>query len=332
MPDQLTKWFTSSLAGQIPGGFASRGEFQRIPKMIGGYLFVGILPERMADGVFQRLRKRRDARLDSFLEQDPIVERMKALLDGYCSDLEIRAHAERYYERRMEDTWGRWQASHKPDWPVRTELKGLDHVSSALQRGGGVVFWGMSFCGTLFPKIALSRAEVALTQLSSADHGTDYPLTLLGKLVVGPLHCLPEARYLCKRIRIPANGDNSYLHQIGQVLQNNGCVWISGENVRAKKTISAEVLGRPGHFPVGAPMIALRHHATLLPVHTQRLGPFHYRVTVEPPIQVKRGTRSKEVIDQAVQDYAHRLATQILKNPGDWDWSYDWAKKLLTNR
>jgi hypothetical protein len=300
--------------------------------MIAGYLFVGVLPERMADRVFQRLRKRLRAKLDARLEQDPVVERMQALLDGYCSDLDIRACAERYYEGQMENTWGRWHASHKSNWPVRTEVVGLEHVNKALQRGSGVVFWGMSFCGTLFPKIALSRAGVALTQLSSADHGADDPLTLLGKWIVGPLYCLPEGRYLCERIWIPADGDNSYLHRIGEVLRNKGCVWMSGENVRAKKPVIADVLGRLGHFPVGAPMLALRHNATLLPSYTQRLGPFHYRVTVEPPVPLKRGTGRREMISQAVQNYAHRLSAQILKHPGDWEWSYGWAQRLLTQR
>jgi hypothetical protein len=300
--------------------------------MIAGYLLTGVLPDRIADAVFERARRRRRTRFDTRLEQDPIVERMKTLLDDYCSDLDIREVAERYYEMRMEDTWGRWQASHKSNWPVRTEVKGLERVNSALQRGSGVVFWGMSFCGVLFPKIALSRAGVALTQLSSADHGGDYPLTLLGKRVVGPLYCLPEGRYLCERIRIPSDGNKSYFQRIGEVLQDNGCIWISGESVRAKKPVTAELLGRRGQFPVGAAIFAIRNDATLLPVHTQRLGPFHYRVTVEPPIPLKRTTHSKEVINQAVQDYANRLATQILKSPGDWNWEYEWSRRLLMNR
>ena len=317
--------------GQIPpGGIAGRDELRRLLLNISGYLFVGGLPERMADGVFERLVRRYRTKHNA--NRNLIVERMQAILGGYCSDLDIRAYVERYYEGRMEDLWGRWQASHKSKWPGRTEVMGLEHVSSALQRGSGVVFWGMSFCGTLFSKIALARAGVPLTQLSTAWHGVNDPLTLLGKWVVGRLHCLPEERYLCERIRIPFDGDNSYLYRIGEVLQNNGCVWIAGEREIAKKPVTAELLGHLGRFPVGAPLLALRHNATLLPVHTQRLGRFHYRVTVEPLISLKRSVGRKEVINQAVQDYAHRLATRILKNPSAWDWDYSWVQSLLKNR
>lgn len=209
---------------------------------------------------------------------------------------------------------------------------GLEHVTSALNQGRGVVFWGMSFCGTLFSKIALSSAGVALTQLSAADHGAWYPLTLLGKWVAGPLHCLPEGRYLSERIRIPVVGNNNYLYRLGDVLKNKGCIWIAGERTRAKKLVTAEFLGHPGRFPVGAPMLALRHNATLLPAHTERLGRFHYRVTIEAPIPLNRGMRRNEMINQAVQDYAQRLTNRILENPGDWEWNHLWVESLLSNR
>lgn len=328
----MTKLSASTFLAQIPGTIATSDELRRLFVSIAGYLFVGILPERVASGVFERLANNRRTKRHTRLEQDPVIERMKRLLDGYCSDSEIRSYGDRYYERRLEDMWGRWHASHKSTWPVRTQVDGLEHVDSALQLGNGVVFWGMSFCGTLFPKIALSRAGVALTQLSSADHGASYPLTLLGKWAVGPLYCLPEGRYLYERIRIPAENDNSYLKGVGAVLQKNGCVWISGERLRAKKLLSAKLLGRIGRFPVGAPLLALRYGSALLPTHTQRKGRFFYQVTIDPPIPLTPYTSHKHVINQAVQEYAQRLGARIIENPGDWDWEYSWSENLLSNQ
>jgi hypothetical protein len=186
----------------------------------------------------------------------------------------------------------------------------------------------MSFCGTLFPKIALARAGVALTQLSTEDHGADYPMSLMGKWVVGPLHCLSEDRYLSERIRIPEDGNTSYLRRIGEVLRSNGCVWIAGERLRTKKPHRAELHGLPGLFPIGAPVLALRYKAALIPVHTERLGQFHYRVTIEDPISLDSSMGRHEAILQAVQEYARRLAVRIRENPGDWDWDQEWTRVL----
>ena len=300
--------------------------------MIAGYLFVAIVPRRMSDRVFERLAANRRAKFQARRGKDPIAERMQTLLSDVCSDAEIRACAEQYQEFRTEDLWGRWQASHGPDWPVRTEVVGLEHVTDAQNQGRGIIFWGMSFCGTLFPKIALANAGVALTQLSSADHGAWYPLTLLGKWVTGPLHCLPEGRYLADRIRMPVDGSSSYLFRVGRVLKNKGCVWLAGERPRAKKLVSVDFLGRDGRFPVGAPLLASRHKAALLPVHTERLGRFHYRVVVEAPVELDKQSGRDEMVNQAINEYAKRLVIRLRKNPGDWDWNHPWVKSLFSNR
>lgn len=300
--------------------------------MIAGHLFVAGLPDRKADDVFDWMAKKWRAKFYARLDRDPIVEQMKIVLDGFCSESEIRACAQRYHEWRMEDLWGRWQASHNSNWQIRTEVVGLKNVTDAVDKGKGVVFWGMNFCGTLFPKIALFDAGVSLTQLSTMDHGVWFPLTLLGKWVAGPLHCRPEDRYISERIRIPLDGNSSYLHRIGEVLKKKGCVWIAGERSRAKKLVPSELLGHEGLFPVGAPILALRNHATLLPVHTERLGRFHYRVTIEAPIPLDRNMRRRQMINQAVQGFAQLLARRILAGPGDWDWNHLWVKTLLSDR
>lgn len=296
--------------------------------MIGGYLLVAVMPKRMADSVFERLANSQRAKFLARLERDPIVERMKSLLSGACPDAGIRECAEEYQQFRTEDLWGRWQASYRQDWAVRTEVVGVEHVTNAQDQGRGVVFWGMSFCGTLFPKIALQNAGVALTQLSSADHGAWYPLTLLGKWVAGPLHCLPEGRYLAERIRMPVDGSSKYLFRVGKVLKGKGAVWIAGERTRAKKLQVAELLGREARFPVGAPLLARRYNAALLPVHTERLGRFHYRVVIEAPVELDNDLDRDVMVKQAVENYTDRLAARLRKKPGDWDWNHLWVKAL----
>ncbi len=300
--------------------------------MSAGYLLVAVLPKRRANGVFEWLAKRQRAKFLARVERDPIVARMQTLLSGICSDLGIRASAEEYQQLRSEDLWGRWQASYRSDWDVRTEVVGLEHVANAQDQGRGVVFWGMSFCGTLFPKIALKNAGIALTQLSSADHGAWYPLTLLGKWVAGPLHCLPEGRYLAERIRMPVDGSNKYLFRVGKVLKGKGCVWIAGERTRAKKLECVELLGREACFPVGAPLLARRYNAALLPVHTERLGRFHYRVVVEAPLDLDHDLDRDEMVKGAVNNYSNRLEARLCAKPGDWDWNHLWVKNLASNR
>jgi len=328
----MTKTFSAALFDRIPGGLGKWHELRQSLKVLAGILFTILLPQRRADDVFSWIAKNRRAKYESRLDRDPIVKRIKALLKNYCSDDEIRVCGQQHYDWRIEDFWARIQASHKSDQQVQTEVVGLEHVTQALQQGHGVVFWGMSFCGTLFSKIALARAGVNLTQLSSADHGALFPLTLLGKWIAGPLQCLPEDRYLSSRIRIPVDGSNRYLYRIGDVLKKNGCIWIAGERDRPTSVASGQILGLEAKFPVGAPTLALRHKAALLPVHTDRLGRFNYRLTIEKPISLDNSLPRKETVRAAVQEYSNRLNARILQGPGEFEWNNLWARNLSLSK
>ena len=94
MSEQSRKSSKTALLRQITGSIATIDELRRLPKMIAGYLLAGGLPERMADAVFDRLVRRRLTEFNAHLDQDVTVERMKVLLDGHCSDLDIQAYAE----------------------------------------------------------------------------------------------------------------------------------------------------------------------------------------------------------------------------------------------
>lgn len=299
--------------------------------MLAGILFSALLPKKRANGVSAWIAENRRAKHQSRFANDAIANRVEDLLSDHCTEAEVRACVGHYHDWRFEDFWTRLQAMRNSDRHIRTEVIGLEHVNAALGQGQGVVFWGMSFCGTLFSKIALSRVGVELTQLSAADHGAWFPLTLLGKRVVGPLHCYPENKYISERIRIPIDGNNSYLYRLGNVLKQNGCLWIAGERTRAKKLVSADVLGREGRFPVGAPTLALRKNACLIPAHTERLGRFHYRVTIESPILLDRDLSRNETVNDAVQEYARRLSARLPRNPGDFEWDHEWVRDFVSN-
>ena len=314
-----------------PGGLASKHELRRTVLMLGGQAFVMLVPRRRNEAVFDWLTGKWRDKFLARRDHDPIVARMRRTLGDSLTDAEILAGASHFHEWRMEDLWSRWQLGQNEALPIRTEVTGVEHVDQAHRRGRGVIFWGMTCCGTLFPKIALSKAGCAVTQLSTADHGCWYPLTMLGKYVTGPIHCRPENRYIAERIRIPLDGNSVYLQRIADVLRAEGCVWMAGERTRAKKLITARFLNRDGQIPVGAPVLALRNRAQLLPVTTQRLGRLHYRVSIMPPISLERGAKRRQSIGDAVQTYADHLSARIIESPGDWDWNHLWVQGFASD-
>ena len=99
-------------------------------------------------------------------------------------------------------------------------------------------------------------------------------------------------------------------------LQENGIVSITVRGA-ARRPIDAPFLAGRYSIAPGAPYLAAKTGAALLPTHTVRLTDGHYRVTLEPPIDVD-GTAA---IEAAGQDYARRLEPHVLRDPGQWiDW------------
>jgi len=303
-----------------------------LTKWLLGYLLLGCIPRTYDRTVFDKLSKLRLARLSRHIDidHDPLAIRIKAVLGDGLSAEDIRRIIVAAKTIALENRWACWRASHTAEWDIRTEVKGLEHATTALDRGHGIVFWGMTFCGTLFPKIALARANIPLTQLSNTSHGTaSYPATPFGRNFVAPAYCLSENRYLQDRIYIPDNGDTSYLRTIDRLLRSNGCIWIASDTQRAKKPIWVDILGRPASFPQGAPVLALRHKSALIPAYTERLDTFHYRVTLASPIEFDETLPLAKRIEQAVQTFATLLGEQVTRHPSAYRWICPWVGDYL---
>lgn len=289
-----------------------------------GYIFVACIPSRAKRPAFDWIDRQYSSRVRRriSLGSSEIAMRVKVVLGEQFADPSIREIAADYHTMILEDEWARWWTSHSPDWPVTTEVENLHYVTEAQRSGRGLVLWGTSFCGTLFAKIALSRAGVRLTQLSSFDHGKSHLSSLVGTRIAQPLYCLPEDQFLSERIMIPDSNDRSYLTRIGEVLRSNGCIWIACHGARNQRNLTVKMLGHTAKFPAGAPTIAMRHNAALIPAHTRRVGKFHYQVALAPPIALDVGANRRESIHGIVQDYADLLGARLLEQPSSWNWAH----------
>ncbi len=304
------------------GTFAQPAEIKQSFVSLAGPAFLSCLPRSAEDSGFDWLLRKYIARQERRrdIPSSAFARRIRAFLGDDLPDSRVREIVHEFFTVHVEDLWGRWQATRSSDWPITTEVQGLRHLRDAQAHGRGVILWGISFCGTLFPKIALAHEGIELTQLSSQEHGKSYLNTFLGRKVAGPLYCLPEDRYLRERIVIPEDGNAAYLRRIGEVLRDNHCIWMAGDGSRHQRLIAVEILGRSGRFAAGPPVLAMRNGAALIPAHTQRLGRFHYRLTIEAPIELEPRTNRKEAIQSAVQAYADLLSTKLVEQPGSWNW------------
>jgi len=234
--------------------------------------------------------------------------------------------AEEWYQRTTELSWGRLRGLHRSGWPVQIDLEGVHHLDRALSRGRGAVLWFSSFCDPVLLMRALAERGTPLCHLSAYTHGAPGH-SRFGVRFVAPVHRSVEKRYLAERIVMRNSSSPGYVKRVRQSLGSNRAVSVRGD-LALDATHEADCLGRHCAFSAGAPRIAHSAQAPLLTSAIARLGPAHYRVTIDEELRLPEGRR--EFVREAVAEYARRLDCRLMENPADWE-GWRWIHRFVVS-
>jgi lauroyl/myristoyl acyltransferase len=226
--------------------------------------------------------------------------------------------------RVVMDNWGnqygeRFQylrAWRPGGWSPEIDIKGGDHVSAALDRGRGIIFWGGHFSfNNLVAKMAMHRFGLAVIGFSVPLHGISK--TAFGVRYLNRLYRDVENLYLGERLMVARAGFAAALQRMRDCLKDNGAVYFAVGG-RGRRTATARFLG--GQIIVATGPLAMAHTmgAGMLPVHTYRAGPSRYEVNIGPPIEIPTDADGNADFTAAVQAYADGLAPFVVRDPGQW--------------
>ena len=226
----------------------------------------------------------------------------------------MAAHALAYYA----DATLQVLRAHRPGgWTPAVELVGAEHLHAALERGRGAILW-ISFFQfySLISKIAPHRAGFAVSHLSHPRHG--FSSSRFGVSVLNRLYRDVEDRYLRERVRLSIESPLPAMRTLARRLEANGIVSITAREAASQPVVVPFLSGR---IPVasGAPDLAYRTGAALLPMHTVRNADGRFSVIVEPSVApVERGDDRRAFSESAVRAYAARLEDWVSRYPDQW--------------
>jgi len=279
-----------------------------------GYIVTFLLPRRLdpwlaarLTNVFMRRRPGNVRRTD---------ETIRRGLGSRADSLDMAAVVRGFYARKFECAVGRTRGMHSRAWNPRIEVEGKEHVEAALAEGNGAVLWRMDMGDTMLLQHGVWQSGWPLVQLSSILHGVSG--SRFGSRVGAPIYARPENAYLTERVRIPADWSIRYLPRLIRALEANQVVAILSE-VNARQNVTAPVLEGSRPFPSGAPALAHRTGAALIPVASIREGRWRYRLRLGPPIEVDRSLPRRKATELAVAEFGHRLEAAISEHPGDYN-------------
>lgn len=283
-----------------------------------GYVVTSVLPRRLDpwiahrfSSLFLRFRAKNVRATEAFIRR---------VCGPRASEFDPAAASRDYYRAKFEYAVGRVRGMHPRRWNPQIEVDGLEHLESALERGHGAILWRTDMGDTLVLQRAMWQSGFPLVQLSSAGHGATN--SHFSYSVTAPLYARPENTYLRERITIPSDWSYGYLPHLMRELKANHVVAILGELV-GRQNVHVSVFGKTRVLATGAPAIAHRTGAALIPVATSREGPWRYRISLGPPIEVDRSLPRRAALDGPTRAYARFIEEAVIAHPGDYNgwWS-----------
>lgn len=197
------------------------------------------------------------------------------------------------------------------------ELDGADLIEGALRGGKGVVLWVSDFVYAQdVAKIALSRAGYFASHLSQPEHG--FSDSAFGVRILNPIRTRFESRFLRERIVFDRNEPGHAIQRLLQRLAENGIVSVTATAAEGRNLCDAAFLKGRLRIAPGAPKIAYRSGAPVLPVFIvpDPEAP-RFRLVVEDPLKMD-GAGEAAAVSTAVQDYVNRLEKYVLQRPEFW--------------
>ena len=205
-------------------------------------------------------------------------------------------------------------------WQPDVRLEGRTHLERALEAGNGAIVWSAPFVFTgLLAKMTLHRSGIAVSHLSRYRHG--FSPTSFGVHVLNPLRTRIEARYLAERLVIRPGASAGGLRLLRRRLRENRVVSITLLPIGGRM-IEAPFLDAKLRVASGAPTLALRTGAALLPIYTIAPQAGRYVTTIEPALTVRTDLDERSASEDLLAQYAMRIERLALRWPDQFAWRF----------
>ena len=206
-------------------------------------------------------------------------------------------------------------------WQPQVALEGIEHIEKGLAAGRGVILWDSHFhFASLMTKFAMHRVGHPVVHLSQPGHG--FSKTRFGMRIFNPLRTKSESHYIAERIVLSLRSPTGAMRTLIKRLKQNAVVSITVRPT-AVQPIEAPFMNGFYTIATGAPDLAYRCGATLLPVFTVRMDNGDYKVIIDPPLDLIMGASRHESAVSVTHEYARRLELYVCAHPDQW---IEWFK------
>jgi lauroyl/myristoyl acyltransferase len=209
------------------------------------------------------------------------------------------------------------------------EIRGLNHLHTALKKGNGVILWeSNSFGVRSLAKQILYENGFSLYQVHARFHIGGFanittPETWVRYHVIRPLFEKLEKEFVKEIIRLPNSSSLAFTRQLMDILEQNKILCITGDGRLGQKLIPLKFLAHTQLFSTGMVSLARLSGASILPIFCIENREGIACLIIEPPIKTEGKEGREQELKNSVAEYAGLLESYIRKYPEKYhSWHY----------
>ncbi|HWP92351.1 MAG TPA: lysophospholipid acyltransferase family protein [Thermodesulfobacteriota bacterium] len=201
------------------------------------------------------------------------------------------------------------------------EIRGLDHLHTALKKGNGVILWeSNSFGGRSLAKRILHENGFSLYQVHARSHIGGFanvmaPETWVRHHIIRPFFEKLEKEFIEEIIYLPNSSSLAFTRQLWGMLAQNKIICITGDGRLGQKLIPLQFLGHTQLFSTGMVSLARLSGAPILPIFCIQNRSGNTCLVIEPPINIEGNEDRDQGLKNSVAEYAGLLESYIRKYP-----------------
>jgi lauroyl/myristoyl acyltransferase len=206
----------------------------------------------------------------------------------------------------------------------QVEIKGWEHLESALAKGKGAILWEASAFGSRnLSKQILRDKGLAIHQVHAEGHlgwaGIDLRSgTWLRRHVIVPTIHRWMARFVESIVWLRRGQSVAVAKVLLDVLKRNGVVCSAADGDWGARLAAVQHLGRPRSFATGMVSLARVSGAALLPLFCVQGREGIPTLTIGPPIQVQGSGGRRSSLEDAVVQWVTLFESHVKADPGKY--------------
>jgi phosphatidylinositol dimannoside acyltransferase len=204
------------------------------------------------------------------------------------------------------------------------EVRGLDHLRTALEKGKGVILWESSHFGKrMLAKYVLCERGFALHQLHIETHIGGFPTDRDGGSVLRrhlKTHFFEKHERACvaEIIHLPWSDSLAFTRLLLRRLGKNAILCSSSDGTWGQKLLSIPFLGHQQPFATGMISLARMSGAAILPMFCFEGSQGAPCLIIERPLHLESPGDREDVFQEALTQYAHALESYVTRYPAQY--------------